>query len=131
MTNIQAALEGWLNDHPGTSLTVTATSTGGTAGGTANAKNCDSTGWLGIDVCNYMNRLPTDPRNTTTQVTTTAGVETSGLAAYYVNGSGGVYNICTMLESKSNAQKELDDGYTSGTATNMFNVYSSTSLGCP
>ncbi len=133
LSNIQAALEGWLNDTPGSSLNLL----GGGAGNAnstqapgANQRNCSS-GWLGLSVCNYLNRLPIDPRNTTTQVTDTAGVETNGLAAYYVRGSGGVYNICTFLESKSNAQKLLDDGYTTGATTNLFNVYSSTSVGCP
>lgn len=132
LSNLQAALEGWINDNPGITLSLTASS-----GGTGSViRDCGTAGWLGgggtvVSVCNYLNRLPVDPRNTLTQITNSAGVESTGVANYYVRGSGGVYNICAYLESKSNANKVVDDGYTIGTGANQFNVYSSTAVPCP
>jgi len=127
MANIQGALEGWLNDNPGSSMTLSVNSAGGT-------RDCN-TGWLtaggSYRMCNYMNRLPQDPRNTSTQLTDNTGsAPFQGLAAYMVRASGGIYNICTYLESQSNARKLDDDGLTAG---NVFNVYSSTSalVTCP
>ncbi len=119
LSNLQMAIEEWLNDNPGASLNLIVSSTSGN-------RNC-STGWLGIDICYYMNVLPLDPRNSPSLVTNSTGGSLTAGVYYYVRGTGGVYNICTYLESKSNAQKLKDDGIDN----NIFNIYSSTSITCP
>lgn len=127
LANIQGALEGWLNDNPGSSMSLTADSS------SANGSRDCGTGWMtgagSYKFCNYMNRLPQDPRNTTTQVTDNSGSAPYQAGAYYmVRASGGIYNICAHLESQSNASKLDADGLTAG---NVFNVYSSTAITCP
>lgn len=120
LSSLQGAIESWINDNPGSSFDVDVNSSSGD-------RDC-ATGWLGEDVCSYLQRLPMDPRNTLTQVTDSTGGVTTANAYYYVVGTGGVYNICTYLESQSNAKKLSDDGLT---AADVYNVYSSTTLTCP
>lgn len=117
--SLQTAVEGWINDNTGSSLNVTSISTSGLT-------NCTTAGWLGLDVCNYMNKLPKDPRNSTTLTVNSTGGQVNTGAYYKVVGSAGVYNICTYLESKGNTAKIVEDGI----SNDVFNVYSSTAVTC-
>lgn len=136
MTNIQAAIEGWINDHPGENLIGSFTST---TGGQGSSRACDSSGWMGsgnattYNFCNYLNRMPIDPRNASGQAASSTSGSSVGTGLYYiVNAQSTGYHICTHLESLSNGQKLLDDGITSAGIGNVFfDVYSNTSVQCP
>ena len=136
MTNIQAALEGWINDHPGNNLTGYFTST---TGGVGTSRDCAS-GWLSriagnntaYNFCNYMNRMPIDPRNASGLIASSNGGSSAVTSIVYrVNATLSGYAICSHLESLSNGQKLLDDGQTTmGTGNISYDVYSNSGVRC-
>lgn len=122
LSTLQLAISSYLNDNPGTATSATVNS-----GGNAN-KNCNNTGWLTIDVCNNLNRLPIDPQNRKITATNDQGADLAASDAYYyVRISNGDYHICSFLESKTNAKKLDDDGI----VNNYYDVYSSLAVACP
>ncbi len=98
-----------------------------TAASTANAASnaCGTAGWLGIDMCNYVNTLVIDPRNTGSGgvYITTAGTASTGGLQYQVLLNAAGYRICTRLEAKANSARLSSDG----NANNFYEIYNSTS----
>lgn len=136
ITNIQAAIEGWINDHPGENFTGQFTS----STRSTFARDCAS-GWLSTSggnataysFCNYMNRMPSDPRNASGLVASgNVGSSIATGITYRVNANVSGYHICTLLESLSNGQKLMDDGLTGlGSGNIHFDVYSNSAVNCP
>lgn len=124
MATLQAALESYLADNPG-AVASALTSGPKTSAGTGN-RNCD-VNWIGVDLCAYLNLVPVDPTNRSTNVTDAAGGTDSKEAFYYLNvTSAGQYKVCTYLESAANASK-LEDG---GNMENMLEVFSDRNANC-
>ncbi|MAG59947.1 hypothetical protein CMO96_04120 [Candidatus Woesebacteria bacterium] len=130
MATIQSIVEQYLNDNPG-AFTGADNQTDTPATG-ANA--CGAAGWLGValggvSVCTYANVIPVDPANRNTATTDNLGADVAQDAFYYIRWSGSSYKICTYLESKSNANKLINDG--EATDNHVFSVFSSDDITCP
>ena len=113
---LQGIIEQYISDNP--------SATGFTAASTDNAGSnaCATTGWLGLDVCNYGNTVAPDPLNRAAEYTLSDGTATTGVHFYQVLLDGNLrYRICSKLESPSNSSKLTEDG----AANNFFEVYSS------
>jgi len=125
-----------IND--GITIPTTANTLGNTAGTSSNtALNAQTqacgpgTGnWLGLDVCNYLKTVPTDPQNNRT-VTSVITATTTGaqLSVYKARISKGEYEINVRQESLSNATKVTGDGGVVADTSNTrwYEVFSSAS----
>lgn len=125
LSTLQVAIDSYLNDHPGVDVSKAVNSS------LVKSTDCGAGGWLGIDVCPYINKVPLDPQNRYVTVTTSTATEDKQNAFYYVNIANGGYHICSYLESKSNANKLKEDGIGSGANAELYDVYSSSSISCP
>ncbi len=90
--------------------------------GNAQSQACASS-WLGLNVCNYLKSVPTDPQNNrTTSSVNSATTTTAQLAVYRARISNGEYEINVRQESLSNATKVTGDG---GNSNSWYEVFSS------
>ncbi len=116
--DLQKVMEQYLADNPSAAVF--------TAASTANAASnaCGVGGWLGIDMCNYVNTLVVDPRNVGSggvYITSATAAGTGGLQyQVLLNASG--YRICTRLEARANAGRLVSDGL----SNNFYEIYNST-----
>lgn len=124
VATLQAIVDQYINDNPtalwNNSGTVTSSS----------SRTCDSTGWLGIDACGYIQQLPIDPNQNTTRQVVSGSSTTSVNMNYRVVKSNGTYIICARQESKSNASKVTTDGGTAANNLIWFEAGSNLTLGC-
>ncbi|HLC94542.1 MAG TPA: type II secretion system protein [Patescibacteria group bacterium] len=128
VATLQAIVDQYLNDNASTTSLIA----GGTVSSNmrSNSRDC-ATGWLGVNVCGYAQRLPQDPNvNTTRQYTTDAGITSAGIMYYGVATQNGTYKICARQESQSNASK-ITNTADGGSATNWYEVGSNLTLACP
>lgn len=130
MATLQTAVEQYLADG---GATPAASADSGALTTTACASN-----WTGLNLCNYLNKVPVDPQNNksiavTDGVASGVGTATTNRTAIYklvYSAAAGTYKICTYLESKSNATKPYNDGGLAGSGLNAFDVFTDSSLGC-
>ncbi len=120
---LQGIMEQYIADNPSASA-ASAESTDNSA-----AVACGTTGWHGLDLCNYANTIAVDPLNRAAEYALTDGTATTGDVYYYYEIDANLrYTICSRMESQANSNKLLEDGITD----NWFSVYSSTSgPSCP
>lgn len=133
MATLQTAFEQYLSDGgtaPATTGALPLSSATATTGCTA------ATNWTGLNLCNYLSKVPSDPVNnvsTKTAVGVASGTGTAQTAAHATvyklgyDSTTGTYKFCTYLESKSNATKLYNDG---GTNTDAFEVFTDSTLTC-
>lgn len=131
MATLQSVLEQYLADNPGVAAPA-GWSTGILSDTTK--KGCSAAGgWMLVNLCPYLNVLPTDPSSRTASASDGTGASQPNKVLKYgfIQDSGG-YKFCAYLESTSNAGKLGGDG---GNYANMFEVFSSQTTGngtaCP
>ncbi|TSC89460.1 MAG: Uncharacterized protein G01um10145_617 [Microgenomates group bacterium Gr01-1014_5] len=126
MATLQAIIEQYYQDNPGTLTGLNANK----ESGPTVLKTC-STNWLGVNLCPYANVIPVDPINRATSVTDSAGTAVPGTNAYYYfRYSTAGYKLCTYMESASNKEKikMINDG---GNNDTNFEVFSASTITCP
>jgi type II secretory pathway pseudopilin PulG len=85
-----------------------------------------STNWMGLNFCTNAPTVPTDPLNGTavtcldSETTTTDGC----VMRYRLIFAGSNYELSTMLESKTNGGKVVNDGGTSTNANSLYQIFS-------
>lgn len=116
MATLQTVMEQGINDG-----VITTASWGATAlkDSSTGGQSC-SAGWLGVNVCQYVQTLPIDPLNVSTTIAGASGAgqgcdsahTSTGNAYYYVNFSGAAntYEVNVRQESTTNCSKILNDG---------------------
>ena len=84
---------------------ILTTATGDSVSGT---RVSTGTGWVALDVSDYLPTLPIDPRN---NVTFTDAGGTAGVTGrYYYSSNGSAYELNCHLESTDNVDKYTTDG---------------------
>lgn len=98
--------------------------------GNVQTQACNDGNWLGLNVCNYLKTVPTDPQNNRVTTSVSSATATaSQLAVYKAIIVSGEYEINVRQESTSNASKVVGDG---GVATDTssgawYEVFSNSS----
>lgn len=85
--------------------TLTTTTSAGDS--TTGTRAVNGTGWVSVDVSQYLSTLPIDPRNGVS-FTDAVGNTVTGKYLYFSDGSA--YELNCYLESTSNASKYTTDG---------------------
>lgn len=86
-----------------------------------NDVSCDSTNWLGFDICKFTSSAPLDPLNGEFVEMVKGDGKRTGIMYYQVKLSGGDYEINVRQESLSNANKVINDG---GDSDEWFEIFS-------
>lgn len=81
------------------------------------SRSADGTGWLPIDLREYIPALPADPLNNKSGIQIANGT-TATIKMYFAT-DGNVYTMATYLESPQNASKLTNDG---GSDANLYEV---------
>lgn len=114
LTELQAAIDQWVNDPSSTIAAVAAqTSAGGTTACAANGN------WTTLNLCNYINTVPVDPSNNQTRSVAgatgatacpTTNTITAATVYRFQMAANGEYEINVRQESASNCTKLTRDG---------------------
>lgn len=85
-----------------------------------------SSNWMGINFCQNAPTVPTDPMNgTAVTCLNSATTTTNGcVMRYRLIFAGSNYEISTMLESKTNGGKVVNDGGIATNANSLYQIYS-------
>lgn len=125
---LQAIVDQYLNDN----ATVTSQIGSGNVTSTT-SQSCQASGWLGVNVCGYTQKIPIDPNQSQNKAIATGG-STPGTAVtmnYIVRSANGVYRICARQESISNNRKLADDGGNKQSWYELGSDLTTASLDCP
>lgn len=91
--------------------------------------NTCTNNWMTIDVCDYVNTVPVDPRDLLpTTYYNGAGATISETGRYRWRITNSFYKFSTRMESRANVAKMTDDGGTNATSPNYFEVYNNAAL---
>ncbi len=101
MDSLRKAIDLAIADGGNLAVTVTV------GDSTVGTRAVNGTGWMNVNVAQYLSTLPIDPRNGAT-FADAAGGTVIGKYLYFSDGSG--YELNTYLESSSNAGKYTTDG---------------------
>ena len=102
LSTLQAAIDQYLSDGNAAACTA--------AGGcvSTDTTSC-SAGWASVNLCTYLNALPTDPVNG--QSRSLLGTATTATAEYRIMmTAAGTYEIDAIQESASSTDRALQDG---------------------
>lgn len=88
------------------------------------------TNWMGINVCSNSATVPVDPLNgaATTCITSETTTANGCVMRYRLIFAGSNYELSTMLESRTNGGKVVNDGGTATNANSLYQVYSQNEL---
>lgn len=89
---------------------------------------CDSN-WTGLNLCDYLKTVPTDPKNGLKTDLIKSSTEKENIEAYYrLRTSGSDFKLSARFESSNNASKLTSDGGAHTNSKLYFELYNNAAL---